>query len=323
MTTLLLATSGGHLRQLDQLAGRIGLDRDALWVTDADDQSRSLLAGRRTEFVPFVGPRDVGAVLRCVSHADRIRRLHGVRRAISTGSGIALGYLPYLAARGVECHYIESATRVAGPSVTGHVLSRTRGVRRYCQYPHWTRRGWHYAGNVFDDYAAASAAPRTGVLRVVVTVGIATGFPFRRLLDRLVPLLAPDGPLSRATGREVSVVWQTAGTSTAGLPITGRSSIPAVELGELMHAADLVISHAGTGTAVSALDQGRVPVLVPRRVDHGEIGDDHQAQLAGELARRGLAVHRDVEDLSLDDLVAALPVRAQRVAAPPPFALRS
>ena len=132
MTTLFVATTGGHLTQLDSLASRIPPNgaphEDAVWVTHANEQSRSMLAGREVEFVPYVGVRNVPDVLRCIPYARRLMKRRKVTRAVSTGSGIALGYLPYLAARGVECHYIESATRVSGPSLTGRVLQWVPGV---------------------------------------------------------------------------------------------------------------------------------------------------------------------------------------------------
>ena len=73
----------------------------------------------------------------CCAACAAARSLYRRRRptrAVSTGSGIALGYLPYLAARGVECHYIESAARVSGPSLTGRILRRVPRVRTYTQY---------------------------------------------------------------------------------------------------------------------------------------------------------------------------------------------
>ena len=89
-------------------------------------------------------------------------------RAVSTGSGIALGYLPYLAARGVECHYIESAARVSGPSLTGRILRWVPRVRTYTQYRHWSDAHWHYGGSGFDAFEpvpAATAARRPGAGR--------------------------------------------------------------------------------------------------------------------------------------------------------------
>jgi hypothetical protein len=53
---------------------------------------------------------------------------------VSTGSAIALSFLPVARLRGVPCHCIESAARSASPSQTGRLLRRVPGVRLYTQY---------------------------------------------------------------------------------------------------------------------------------------------------------------------------------------------
>ncbi|MGH3914450.1 MAG: glycosyltransferase [Pseudonocardiaceae bacterium] len=325
MTTLFLATIGGHLAQLDELSHRLPADGATLWVTNANEQSTSILADRDVHFVPYVGVRSVAGMLRCLPEARRLMNSRRFTRAVSTGSGIALGYLPYLASRGVQCHYIESATRVHGPSLTGRFLQWVPGIRTYTQYPHWAGPRWRYGGSVFDGYeAVALTREPTDQLRVVVTVGTATQYPLRRLFERLAPLLAPDGRLRQVTGRTPSVLWQTGDTTIDDLPIhsgTVRPALPAAELTAALTAADIVVSHAGTGSALAALDSGRFPILVARDPGHGEAGDNHQLQLAGELSRRGLALHREVESLTTDDLLATLSTAVQRTSTPPPFTL--
>jgi UDP-N-acetylglucosamine--N-acetylmuramyl-(pentapeptide) pyrophosphoryl-undecaprenol N-acetylglucosamine transferase len=324
MTTLFVATTGGHLTQLDSLASRIPADGDAIWVTHANEQSRSMLADRDVEFVPYVGVRSVPDVLRCIPNARRLMQRRNVTRAVSTGSGIALGYLPYLAARGVECHYIESATRVSGPSVTGRVLRWVPGVRTYTQYQSWADQQWDYAGSVFDGYESlAMTREPDAIVRVVVTVGAATQYPFRRLFEHLVPLLAPEGPLAQVTGLPVEVLWQSADTPVNDLPIHATPTLPATELGAALAKADIVISHAGTGSALAALNAGRYPILAIRDPARGEQVDDHQHQLAAELARRNLALHRDAQSITVEDMVQVLGISVRCAASPPAFELRA
>jgi UDP-N-acetylglucosamine--N-acetylmuramyl-(pentapeptide) pyrophosphoryl-undecaprenol N-acetylglucosamine transferase len=326
VTTLFLAATGGHLTELDSLASRIPPNgaptNDSVWVTHANEQSRSMLADRDVEFVPYVGVRSVPDVLRCIPDARRLLERRKLTRAVSTGSGIALGYLPYLAARGVECHYIESATRVSAPSLTGRVLQWVPGVRTYTQYPRWAGRRWGYAGSVFDGYEPV-ALPRVPevVVRVVVTVGAATQYPFRRLFEHLAPLLAPDGGLAQATGLAVEVLWQTGDTPVGDLSIRATPVLPAAELAAALAAADIVISHAGTGSALATLDAGRYPILAIRDSARGEQVDDHQHELATELARRGLALHRDPDAITITDMLTTLATSIRRTASPPPFEL--
>ncbi|MQA14216.1 MAG: glycosyltransferase family 28 [Pseudonocardiaceae bacterium] len=320
---MFLSTTGGHLAELDSLARRIPPDGDAVWVTHANEQSISMLAGRDVEFVPYVGVRNVVDVLHCLPSAHRLWR-RGITRAVSTGSGIALGYLPYLAARGVACHYVESAARVDGPSLTGRVLERVPRVHTYTQYTHWAGRRWRYGGSDFDCYEPVSSGrPLGDVIRVVVTVGTAAEFAFRRLIVGLSGLLARGGPLQQATGLPVEVLWQTGGTPAADLPISPTPFLPAADLQAALARADIVVSHAGMGSAIAALQAGRLPLLAARRRREGEAGDDHQRELAAELARRGLALHRDPGAITVDDLLATVGTSIHTSTAPPPFQLCS
>ena len=58
MTTLFVATTGGHLTQLTSIADRIPHDPDSLWVTHANPQSESLLADRDVYYVPYIGGKE-------------------------------------------------------------------------------------------------------------------------------------------------------------------------------------------------------------------------------------------------------------------------
>jgi UDP-N-acetylglucosamine transferase subunit ALG13 len=322
VTTLFVSSIGGHLDQLAALARRIGGDGPAVWVTHENYQSRCVLRGRDVEFVPYVRERSVPDVAGCVPTAHRLWRQRSLSRVVSTGSGIALGYLPYLSARGVPCHYIESAARVTGPSLTGRVLGHVPGIRRYTQHAQWAGPRWHHRGSVLDDYEPAGDRRRpSGVVRVVVTLGTAEEFGFPRLVERLAPLLAPDGGLARATGLPIEVLWQTGCTSTGSLPRTARAFVPAETLTAAVADADLVVSHAGVGSALTALAAGHRPVLADRSAALGEFGDDHQRQVAVELQRRGLAVHRSASDLTVEDLVDAMSSGVRRSGSPPPFEL--
>jgi UDP-N-acetylglucosamine transferase subunit ALG13 len=321
MTTLLVATTGGHLAQLAELADRLPDAGSRLWVTHRHQQSESMLAGEEVVYVPYIGVRDVRGVVKSVPRAKALLRERGVRRVVSTGSGIALGYLPYLASRGVESHYIESAARVAGPSVSGRLLGTMPRIRRYTQYRHLARDRWRFGGSVFDGFEVVPHAAHGDELRVVVTVGTAAEFPFRRLIDSLVPLLGPGGRLEQATGKTVRTLWQTGATPLDGVDIDARPFLPADELASALANADVVLSHAGVGSALAALSSGRVPVVVPRAAAHGEAGDDHQGQVVAELAGRGLAIGREVGQLGVDDLLEAASRAVHRVASPPPFEL--
>lgn len=308
-TTIFVASNGGHLAQLFQLAQRMGGQGDRLWVSFEGTQARSLLAGERSVLIPYIATRSIGGVMRGMGIARDIFAAAGrVRAVVSTGAAIALSFLPYAALRNVEAHYIESAARVNQLSLTGRVLGRLPRIRLYRQYPDVARGRWRYGGSVFDGFCVADGG-RPRIRRVLVTVG--SDRAFLRMVERCAHILP----------RDVEVVWQTGPTPLAGLGLQARPFVAAGELFDLARSADVIISHAGCGSALMALQAGKCPILVPRDPCHGEVVDAHQQEIADWLSHRGLALKREVGELTFDDLEMAA---ARAVAAdptPPPFQL--
>lgn len=315
---LLVAESGGHLDQLMQLEGRLRPRFDsALFVTSETDQSRSLLQDRHVRFVRRVPPRDVRAAARAVLPAVRILRQEGITDVVSTGSAVAVPYLGAARMLGLRAHYIESATRTHGPSMSGKILQRMPGVYLYTQYQTWSDELWSYRGSVFDGYAVNEVredAPRLD--RVVVTLGTMSQYPFNRAVQAVKRVLEP------LVGPSTRILWQIGEASPDGLPGDVRASVPADRLRAEIAEADLVVAHAGTGSSLQILEAGRVPLLLPRSGLHGEHIDDHQQLIARELTRRGLAVTADPDDLSVEHVLRAAGGRVQRVGAPRDFELR-
>ena len=324
MPTLFVATIGGHLVELVEIAARLPRDGDdvRVWATQDHPQSRTLLAGENVVYVPDVGLRDVPGVIRNLPVAHRLHREHRFTRVVSTGSGTALGFLPYLAARGVSAHYVECATRLDGPSVTGNIMRFVPGVHLYTQWKRWAHGRWHYGGCVLDGFTAGPVAQPGVIRRAVVTVGTMPDFAFRSLFDALAPLLRPGGALEVAQGAPVETLWQSGCTPVADLGIEATPFVSSAELEAAIAAADLVVSHAGTGSSLTALGAGRFPVLAPRSAAAGEIGDDHQDVFARELEARDLAIRRRPEQLTVDDLLLASTRRVTRPLTPEPFILR-
>jgi UDP-N-acetylglucosamine--N-acetylmuramyl-(pentapeptide) pyrophosphoryl-undecaprenol N-acetylglucosamine transferase len=312
LTTLLVASTGGHLKELHHLYKRLsGVEGPFRWVTFDTPQSRSLLDGETVDFAPFVGGRDPVNVMRNLSDAHEILRTYDVDTVVSTGSAVALPYFALARVRRLRCHYIESAARSDGPSMTGRLISRVPGVYLYTQYPVWAGKRWVYRGSVFDAFERATSvyAPLSQLKRVVVTLGTYRGYGFPRLIERLIEILPP----------ETDVLWQTGDTDTSGFGFSGHYAIPEQDLTQAMREADVVISHAGVGTALAALEVGKCPLLVPRRLSLGEHVDDHQIQVARELGNRGLAVSVEADDLRYDDLIAVARKKVATLAQAPVF----
>ncbi|HMM93425.1 glycosyltransferase [Phycicoccus sp.] len=314
--TLLVASTGGHLEQMRRLRGRlVGSVGAVEWATFDGNQSRSLLRDDTVHYVDYIRPRDLTAAVRDLPDAVRILRAGGYRAVVSTGAGIAVPFFLAAKSLGIPRYYIESAARAAGPSLTGRIVSRIPGTRLFTQYPELATGRWSYCGSLFDGFEAGPAleAPPTPH-RVVVTLGTMPRYGFRRAVERLVRIL-PD-----VASPDAEVMWQTGATDLTGLGITGSNQIPADELRTAIQEADLVIAHGGIGSALTALDAGKMPVMIPRRVEFDEHVDDHQALICTHLGSRGIALSREVHELEAADLwrAAAGTVRA---GAPAPMVL--
>lgn len=75
---------------------------------------------------------------------------------------------------------------------------------------------------------------------------------------------------------------------------------------ELIEAARVVVTHAGVGSVLLALERDKRPVVVARLHRFGEAVDDHQQAFAERLAREGLVRLVDLEREGPDALLAAL-----------------
>jgi UDP-N-acetylglucosamine transferase subunit ALG13 len=307
VTVALVCSTGGHLAELVRLRPRFEGVGDVVWITHDSAQSRSLLNGEETLYVPYVGPRQAVAAARNAASARSRLKARGVTAVISNGAALALSYMLPARAMRLPCAYIECAARSLGPSLTAKLLGAVPGIRFYTQYPQLESARWTFAGSVLDGFAPAEQPAPQRPLKVVVTVGSLGMFSFRRLIERLVEVLPGDA----------DVVWQTGASEVADLPIDAREFMPEHELRAAVEAADVVVSHAGIGSALMALDAGKLPILVPRLERHGEHVDDHQRQIAAELERRGLAIDRAVEDLDADTVHRAAQTRVVSTSADP------
>ena len=311
---LACSSSGGHFKQLVSLVDRLPNLGPVTWLTYDSGLSRDLLRGvgrdhDRVVYAPYAAPRDLVNLSRDAAVGRRVLR-DGYDLAISTGAGIAVAVLPLARAMGVRSCFVESATRTSGPSLSGRILSRVPGIELYTQNPGYPG-GWRHVGSVHDEFDRGPDRDVSQLRRVVVTLGTIRPYGFRRLVERLVRLLP----------REAEVVWQTGATDVDGLGIDGHERIPAPELDAAIRDADVVIAHAGTGTALTAFELGRSPILVPRRRSFGEHVDDHQVVTARMLAGRGLAVYAEVEELSTACLLEGARRTVVRRSRPPTMAL--
>ena len=125
-----------------------------------------------------------------------------------------------------------------------------------------------------------------------VSVGNATQ-PFPRLLDG-VAAIASDLP-QPVFVQSGSTPFHAEGCQAARFLTMSEFEI---RVGQ----STLLITHAGAGSVITALQAGKVAVVMPRRVADGEVIDDHQVEFARELAAAGRIV---VADEATDLLSAA------------------
>jgi len=294
-----VASTGGHLAQLVRWSELLRVRRDSVFATFDSEQSRSLLDGRRVVLLDYVPPRGFRQTIAATARLMRRTRDEQFDVVLTTGAAVSLAAYALARLRRIPVVYIESVSRFDGPSATGRILERLPGVRRYSQHAAWAGRpGWRQGPSLLDDYAAvpvavdpSARAGRSG-RKVFVSLGTIRPYRFDALVDAVREQLRP----------EDEVTWQLGVTDRSDLPGRSSGEVGAGEFDELVGGSDVFVTHAGVGTLLRALELGVRPVVVPRRAERGEHVDDHQLQVAHELADRGLVLLREPGELSSTDL---------------------
>lgn len=123
---------------------------------------------------------------------------------------------------------------------------------------------------------------------IFLTIG--TQMSFDRLI-KCVDGWAADHP-------EVKVFAQMGETDLHPEHIQATGFISSQEYAEQMREASLVIAHAGLGSIISALENGKPILVLPRRADLGEHRNDHQLATARRFeGHEGVLVAFTTEDL--------------------------
>ena len=288
-----VADAGGHLVEGWIMRRLLYAHTDITWYTADTLMSRSLLADEPTVFARRrVLPRRPDLAAREFFIAYRELRTRRPDAVVSTGSAVALPWLAAAVLQGRRAIFHESAARYRGLSLTGRLLSAVPRVERYTQTP-IVRRGWQQSHSTFEiaEQVRDAATTNTGGDRMLfVTVGTYE-YPFTRLFRHLEAVVPP----------EWQIVWQ---LGHAGGYQPGRGEVhdflPYDQMLDLMQRAQVVITHAGVGSILSALQAGRLPTVVPRRAAQGEIADDHQLEVLDHLRTYGILALSDVADITTD-----------------------
>ena len=292
---LLVASTGGHLAQLVRLSPGLGASDDSLWVTFRTPQSESLLAGKRVEYVPYVRSRDFRGALQAAWIIRAILRRERFDLAVSTGAALAVSALPLAKLSGVETLYIESVSRVEGPSLSGRIIAATRAAKLRTQHVGWSSKRWQLHPSVFSTYRSVEKVG-TDSPSLFVTLGTIEGYRFDSLVDQIL-----------ASGlADERTVWQLGFTTgRVDLPGEVHQQVSAAEFATHARNADVVVTHAGVGSFLGLMELGIYPVLVTRSKSRGEHVDDHQHQIARLASTLGIAAAVDAPALTKDILVEA------------------
>jgi UDP-N-acetylglucosamine transferase subunit ALG13 len=127
---------------------------------------------------------------------------------------------------------------------------------------------------------------------IFVTVG--TQGPF----DRLVRTVDEWAGARGTTG----VFAQTGPSDYCPKHISAEPFISPAEFARRVASAGLVIAHAGMGSIITALEQGKQIIVMPRRADLGEHRNDHQVATAKRFAEQGRILAAFDEQELLDKL---------------------
>ncbi len=265
---LFVASTGGHLAQLLRFSNTFEHSPESLWITFDTAQSRSILQGKRVEYVPYVASRDVKGVVGAARIAKRLLSSESFDLVVSTGAGLALAVLPQARLRGIPTRYIESVSRLDGPSMTGKILALTRSADLYTQHPSWSSSAWKSHPSVLASF---ERVPRTKpqTRKLFVTLGTIKKYRFDRLVDAVAK-----------SGAEEGTTWQLGQTHRNDLRGDVNLDMSADSFTLAAAQADVVITHAGVGTILQLLEMGIYPIVVPRSRSYLEHVDDHQWQIA-------------------------------------------
>ncbi|MBM6962071.1 beta(1,3)galactosyltransferase EpsH [Bacteroides caecigallinarum] len=112
---------------------------------------------------------------------------------------------------------------------------------------------------------------------IFVTVGTQPQ-PFKRLFEKLESLVSSGIIKEKVIAQVGTNVIQNSNIQTFDY-------LPLKEMYNYMNSADLIISHGGTGSIITALKMGKKVIGIPRLSEYGEHINNHQVDLITILSR--------------------------------------
>jgi len=302
---LVVCSTGGHLEQAVRWVERLGNSNDVVFVTFKSRQSESLLKNLEHYFIDYIPPRSPLMLIAAARRISVILRVLGeIDYIVSTGAGVALSAYLVAVLQRKPMIYIESVSRFEAPSVSGRILSHMPACSTFTQHSTYESARWVLVPSLLDDYELRMIEPKDErPQKIFVTLGTIEPYRFDAAVDQIKESLTDT----------CEVVWQLGATSREDLPGKVVKVMSSEEFSRTAEWADIVITHAGVGSILKLLEEGISPIVMPRRKYRGEHVDDHQMQVAGALARRGLVSMVEPPEFSAQTLSVRRPSVARDV----------
>ncbi len=277
MKICLVSSVGGHLSELLQLRGIYGR-HEHFYILNDTKLLPAFMQGR-THFITH-SERD-WKTLKNLWECYVILRRERPDVLLSCGAGPAIPAFAVARWLGIRSLYLESFCAIERPTLTGQLMQRLNlATELWYQWPQlspfFPKR--QQGGLVFDRGIAPLIDSQRAPPRVLVTVGNARE-SFERMLIITQAALAALGI--------TDITWQTGHSKSQ--PQAGRVTpfLTPEAFAHEIREASVVITHAGEGAVMEAVQQGHVPIVVARRHALGEHINDHQLELATALSRLG------------------------------------
>ncbi|MCM0619943.1 glycosyltransferase [Nocardioides bruguierae] len=277
---MLVSSGGGHFAELRALADAWGIDPvDRHWVVPRTGQTKDVTAdGGTVTFVPRIASREMTKAAAGLARALMLHRRVRPAVVLSAGALQAVPHLVAAAAFRTPVVYVESVARLDRPSLTGRLAASIPGSRLFHQSSATWAGTWLRAHDIYSGFAVETHTVARAPRSLAVLLGTEQ-FGFTRLVDDVLAA-APTTP----------VTWQVGNTDCRVAGEQPQRWLSAQEMLAGVRDADVVVTHGGAGSVLTALEAGHVPVVVPRCPERGEHVDDHQIRMCRELAERGLVV---------------------------------
>lgn len=294
----LAASGGGHVRQLLDLQP-LWSAHDYFFVTEDTALGQTLKAQHRTYLVPHFAwgqaklggaPRMLGAAIVSFFRSASVILKERPDVVISTGAGAVFFALLWAKLCGARTIVIESFARFDHPSLFGRI-SAPLADEMIVQSPQLAP--FYPKAKVFDPLRRLDTPPPPKQALLFATVGAT--LPFDRLVESVAQVWREG-----AIAERILVQTGIGGAAPEGLEVV--ETLPFDEVQSLLREAAIVVCHGGTGSLITALREGCQVIAMPRLFALGEHYDDHQAEITGAFAERGLIQTAN----SVEELRAAL-----------------